>query len=435
MTRKLDGVFARVAAILLAICCCLTGCHSSGRLDVDDSRKADAEKTTLSLFGFMTGKDRIEEIDQSLSTFMRENENVAVSYEGLSTNDGYASTLDKRLETGNADDLFMVNPQVLRTYADKGYFDAYFVDLANSPQLTSAYSDEVLAMVTYGGVIPALPMSIGSFGMYVNEDLLEEHGIDRSPSTLGEFLDDCARLKADGVTPIAASSNGEGFTAKVLALGRSFACDPGLFNLQSGGVGEISRTELAKAMRPGCELVEELTRQVYWDVEAAKSAKPAEGDVAAFAEGSYAFLPSASWASSALQQADPDFEWEFIGLPVADDGRIAMIRPIACVAVNSAGESQEESLGLMRFLANEEAVLAFTRGQEGISPLKNGKVENEFVVNMSDLMAEGRAYCDCNPRYSFDLYTSIGPEVASIMDGSQGVSEAVERLAEVPPSE
>ena len=433
MKRGAEVVAAGALAAVLAFGCCLGGCKSSGRIEVGESAVSAQERTALSFFGFMVGKSKIEEIDQAMSMFMRENPGVAVSYEGLSTNDGYARILDQRLETGNADDVFMVNPQVLRTYADKGYVGSHLVDLSDRSDLVSAYSDEVLAMVTYGETVPALPMAVGAFGMYVNRDLLKAHGIDRAPETLDEFLDDCARLKAEGIVPIAASSRAEGFTAKVLALGRSFACDPELFNLKSSG-GTISRPDLAAAMEPGCELAEELTSLGYWDVEAAAAAAPGEDDVAAFAGGAYAFLPSASWTASSLRQEDPAFAWEFIGLPVADDGRIAMIRPTACVAVSVSGDHRDESLGLMRFLASEDAIVAFTRGRDGISPLKNGAVESESVIDLVDLMAEGRAYCDCSPRYSFDLYSSIGPELAMVMDGRQDAVDVVRKLSEEAPA-
>lgn len=56
---------------------------------------------------------------------------------------------------------------------------------------------------SYNGKQYAMPTQYFAWGLYYRKDLFEKAGITKEPTTWQEFLDDCRKLKAAGIAPIA----------------------------------------------------------------------------------------------------------------------------------------------------------------------------------------------------------------------------------------
>jgi multiple sugar transport system substrate-binding protein len=56
---------------------------------------------------------------------------------------------------------------------------------------------------TYAGKQYSLPLGYDAYGFFYRKDLFEKAGISTEPTTWAQFLDDCKKLKAAGVAPIA----------------------------------------------------------------------------------------------------------------------------------------------------------------------------------------------------------------------------------------
>ena len=61
----------------------------------------------------------MEVIEQIISSFMKENPDICVSYESVKGNE-YYEALRKRMASGNGDDVFMVNHDVLLELEEQG---------------------------------------------------------------------------------------------------------------------------------------------------------------------------------------------------------------------------------------------------------------------------------------------------------------------------
>jgi len=59
------------------------------------------------------------------------------------------------------------------------------------------------AASSYNGKQYAMPTQYFAWGLYYRKDLFEKVGITKEPTTWQEFLDDCKKLKAAGIAPIA----------------------------------------------------------------------------------------------------------------------------------------------------------------------------------------------------------------------------------------
>ena len=115
--------------------------------------------------------------------------------EGLS----YRELLLKRMESGEADDLYIIPAEDVLEFDREGYiYDLSGMDFVGN------LSDEALKQSTYNGKVFSLPLTYTSFGFLWNVDLLHQYGLE-IPENLTEFLDVCETLKQNGVLPYGAN--------------------------------------------------------------------------------------------------------------------------------------------------------------------------------------------------------------------------------------
>lgn len=73
----------------------------------------------LTFFGNKYEPENVVVIEEILTTFMEENPDIRISYESLKGND-YYDALMKRMNTGNGDDIFMVNHDTALELEEEG---------------------------------------------------------------------------------------------------------------------------------------------------------------------------------------------------------------------------------------------------------------------------------------------------------------------------
>ncbi|MHB9842132.1 ABC transporter substrate-binding protein [Paraburkholderia terrae] len=89
----------------------------------------------------------------------------------------------------------------MRYYAQRGLLEDISSDWQKNGWNTSFAS--LKDPSSYNGKQYALPTDYFSWGLFYRKDLFEKAGIKGEPKTWEEFLDDCKKLKAAGITPIA----------------------------------------------------------------------------------------------------------------------------------------------------------------------------------------------------------------------------------------
>lgn len=89
----------------------------------------------------------------------------------------------------------------MRYYAQRGMLEDISADWQKNGWNSSFAS--LKEPSSYAGKQFALPTDYFSWGLFYRKDLFEKAGIKGEPKTWDEFLDDCKKLKAAGITPIA----------------------------------------------------------------------------------------------------------------------------------------------------------------------------------------------------------------------------------------
>lgn len=182
--------FARAAAVVAASSVALAGCA----IPASSSTDADGAETTLTFWSYYTGT-QAEWLDAQVAAF--EDANPGVNIDVIETvGDQQDQKLLASVATGSTPDLFINNIVVdYPTLVSGGvaadltaYWDAY----ADAEQFPDA-----AAWRTDGKVYNLLPFT-NLIGLYYNQDVLNEVGIEEAPQTLDELTADLATIAADG---------------------------------------------------------------------------------------------------------------------------------------------------------------------------------------------------------------------------------------------
>ena len=93
------------------------GCGRQGKVETyPDIAEPEAQ---ITFFGNKYEPENVVVIEEILTSFMEENPDIYISYESLKGND-YYDALMKRMETGNGDDIFMVNHDTALQLEEEG---------------------------------------------------------------------------------------------------------------------------------------------------------------------------------------------------------------------------------------------------------------------------------------------------------------------------
>lgn len=266
--------------------------------------------------------------------------------EGLS----YRELLLKRMESGQADDLYIIPAEDVLEFDQKGFI----YDLSGLDCISSL-SEDALRQSTYKGKVFSVPLSYTGFGLIWNVDMLHQYQLE-IPETLDEFWNVCDVLKQNGILPYGANKD---FGLSVPAM-----C-AGLGPLYQNPESEALTAALAKGetpvstyMRDGFAFLQTMIDREYLDVERSLETLPGSDEEAAFfAEGKCAFISSLCRAAAFAR--DYPFAAVMTALPVLKEGPVCVVGADQRLAVNPNTEHLGEALAILENLCTTDTLNAF----------------------------------------------------------------------------
>ena len=116
----------------------------------------------------------------------------------------------------------MLHDGRIEELSDEIYGDEEWMDMIEPAVLASCSEED--------GSIYLGPVSTAAFscsGMFWNEELFAQAGIDHFPETWEEFWDCCARLSSCGITPLALHTEGTGWAPMLIATAETASTEEG----------------------------------------------------------------------------------------------------------------------------------------------------------------------------------------------------------------
>ncbi len=405
--RKIGAGLLAIAILMV----CLTGCSSNTTNKVQTVGEEKKEQVTLTFFGNKADESNVHVIESIMSSFMKEHPEIVITYESIKGTD-YFDTLNKRIENGTGDDIFMVNHDTMLQLHAKGQV----ADLTGLSTIES-YTDDQKNQFTSDDGIYWLPTTVSSFGLYCNMDMLKEHG-QSVPTNKKEFEAVCDYFLDKGITPIVANND---ISLKTLAIGVSYfdayqgGTEGQLFDdLNSGILG------LGESLEARFTVVAELIEKGYVDAAVAAVTKKTSGDLEAFAKGENPFMLTGAWASNRVRSDfGATFAYEVHPLPVLDDGSLIVINPDVRLSVNANSSHINEAKLFVEYFTQAENLQAFCDDQCSISPLKNGKESSiKEIRPVIGCFEAGRVVIGTDSRLDLPIWDVTKDASQSLLKGS-----------------
>lgn len=422
MNNKRILVYGLIIILLSGI---LAGCSSvQGENIVFDSGQDDERpQTNLTFFGFKYEALNVVAIEESLHGFMDLYPDISISYDGIKS-PGYFEVLDKRIATGNGDDIFMVDHERVLELGKQGKL----TDLSGLSTIENFSSLAMSQVIAGEEGIYYLPTSISAFGLYCNLDLLKEHG-QKIPENLNELEAVCDYFVSKGITPIVANND---ISLKTVAIAK--ALNP-LYQMEDTAA-ELARfnsgeEDLSQALYPGFQLVEQMIRRGYISPEEALETEKTKDDLILFAKGEQPFMLTGAWATPRLRNLEPAFDFEVHPYPILEDGSVLVINIDTRISVNADSAHREEAKKFVEYLTQSDVMWEFVDSQSSFSPLRENRLaEDKAIQPVGRYLNNGRSMIGSDDNLHLPIWDLSRQCIVGMLQG-ESAEGAVTRMDEL----
>lgn len=395
---------------MLAVLLC--GCASAQQdmifLESDAARTQAADKTIVTFFGFKADDINLIAIEKALGEFMDLNPDIYVTYEGIK-GQPYWNAFDLRNRTGYLDDIIMLDHEHILELSEKGQL----ADLSSLSTLDHYIPWARSQFTDSDGSVYFLPTCIATYNLYINTDLLKQHG-QSIPTNLKEFSQVCDYFAGQGITPIIANNYG---SVPTLITAKSmydvYAAEDADAQIEKFNSGEA---DLAEQQRPGVEFAASMLQRGWIDGAETAATNQTSDDLALFSEGKRPFMISGGWASVRL---DVDFSYGVYPYPIMEDGSVVAMGIDTCIGVNAKSEHIHEAMKLVEFLTQPDVMWDYCDSQCSYSPLTDKRTPSDATIAPSaPYLTNGRSALRSDYNLNFPLESALRECTTMILSGA-----------------
>ena len=407
MRKKAFTILLVESMLLLS----LTGCSDKTLNKVEVVEKGTQETVTLTFFGNKADESNVHVIEKIMSEFMTEHPDIVITYESMKGTD-YYDILMKRMETGNGDDIFMVDHDSTITLQEEGKLK----DLTGLSTI-DRYTEDMKEQFIYEDGIYWLPTTVSAFGLYCNMDMLKEHN-QTVPTNWKEFEAVCDYFAERGITPVVANND---ISLKTLAIGASY-----YGQYQNGQSGQLftdlnsGKIGFGESLSVGISLVDEMLQKKYVDADTAKDTQKTSDDLEIFVKGENPFMLTGVWASNRLKSDyHAEFHYEVAPLPILEDGSLVVVNPDTRLAVNADSKYPDEAKLFVDYFTQAENLHEFCEDQCSISPLKDGESSSaKEIQQVIQCYQEGRIVIGGDYRLNLPIWDLTKNAAQKLLNGN-----------------
>lgn len=368
-----------LVAILLSSILAFTACDSSSgdNTDADDASANDESKQNeiadapeerpedeIVIWSSVTGPDG-ELVQENIDEYNETNPDYPVALYSME-----AETLQTRLVTATRSgtavpDLALVAAETVNQYANQNLLEAWDEYIEGTEVNADNYVAEAWDVGTVNGEQYGIPVTLGSWVMYYNKDLVDQYmpgALDDNIITFAEIEEGAEAAVADGIVPYGFGWPFQNFNNLYLQMGGSFADADGKIDIHND-------TAIKTA-----EYFKHLYDEGY-------TQENGEDTVAMFMNGEIMILPEGTWMLSQMEEIE-DFEWGETFIPQWDENNIVQCTGVdqfvRFVDENRPAERVEAAVEFMDWLRGN----SYTWIQSGANPASLAMLEDEDYLDM-----------------------------------------------------
>jgi raffinose/stachyose/melibiose transport system substrate-binding protein len=315
-----------------------------------------------------------------ITAFEKANPTIKVDFSYAPPVPQYISTLQTRLRSGTAADVFIITAEnKVDLMGNK-----LVKDLTNEPFMSNLAAAAKATYTKDGAVYGAAVSSWGG-GILYNKDLLAKVGFTTPPKTWDDFLTLCQKLKAAGVTPFLEGTDGVPVTVAALV---------GAKNQELGGTMDeqiwAGKTTFAQTWTEPLTMWSELFTKGL----ETRSAAALTGDQvnAEFEKGDVAMMTTGSWGLGTIQTAAPKLKIAF--MPVGGTTGPYWAGAVSPgYAINAKTKHQAAAEKFIGFLTSQQGVSTYQKETASITTTKDYQPKLDPALSqMVPAVRQGKFY-------------------------------------------
>ncbi|MCC0781794.1 extracellular solute-binding protein [Clostridioides sp. ES-S-0108-01] len=404
---KLNTIVKSVIILSLLIMC--VGCQNNKATNIVIDNNDD-DIIDLRIFGFKNEAINVVAIEEILQDYMAKHPNVKINYESVKGVE-YYNVLEKRLNSNNHDDIFMMDEEHLQKLKDKGYFE----DLSKLSTINNFSKKSLEQMKEDNGKIYYVPSTISAFGLYCNMDILNKHH-QKVPQNEKEFMEVCQYFVDKGITPIIANND---ISLKTIAIGKS------LYPLYQADnshelIKHINKNPevLSDYMKTGYEFVEKIIKNKFIDATKTSKTEKTKDDLIQFEKGENPFMLTGAWASVRVQNDAPNLNFEVHPYPILKEGSMLVTNIDTRLCVNAKGKHVEEAKKFIEYITQDNIMWKFVNSQSSFSPLKELRIADDKTIKPLSLYINDKdAILGTDSRIQYPIWSLTREGVQKLMKG------------------
>lgn len=387
---------------------------------------SNAQKVTLH-FILYEGGDAGVKWQNAAKAFHQQNPDITISLEiGPSDIASYQSLLQSRFSGGNSPDLIEINVGAYKTpFINAGDF----VDLTNQPwvsSLTSAAKQTAVTSSTDSRVY-VMPTVAGVGGVFYNKAIFSRLGLS-IPTDWPTFLQDCQKIKAAGISPLATGAKDKwplGFQLQAMTIETVYHDDPTFADKIAAGTATYANSGWVQAFQDFANL----NAKGYFNPDVSGTDWPTSANI--FASGKSAMLIQGDFAIPAIRQANPNIDMGMFPLPYVQPGQTPVTTSFAnsTIAIGAKSAHVADAKKFLDFLANPANNSKFAGDGKDLSAFKGVVPSTIDPALQSILPALGASSGDFNSAENLTPAVSL-----AIQNGAQGILNGTKTPLQVTQS-
>lgn len=306
--------------LLLSAAGLLAACGNEGDIpgtdggNGDDANDNGASGEDISLT-IMQGKVEFNsQFNELAEMYMNENPNISIDITSVGGGTDYFTQLTTRFSAGDEPDIFSVaGPNEFEQMAE------YLADLSDTEAASAALEGTLDDVTEDDGTVTALPYNLEGYGFIYNKDVFEAAGIDAEAISTYEDLEEAVQTLDEQLDDLDIQA--------VFAFPGAEAWVPGnhlsnvfLAHEFNESVNEAYAAETVTFER-GDEFQRMLDLQVDYSIEPVLSLDYSQQVEEYFSLGQVAMIQQGNWVYPTLEQMDPDFAENSVGMiPIPLEG-------------------------------------------------------------------------------------------------------------------
>lgn len=418
MKRMFKSIKIAISFFLVLV---LSSCGTSSKIHIIDD--VDNKPEFLSFFSPNTLLSSDLAKYWSDQFIERYNKRVYINLDGseyyAESGMSYRELLVKRLESSAPDDMYIINAEDVLEFGKKGFWR----DLSDL-SIVDNLSEAALYHSTYNNRVYSLPLGFTGFGFAWNIDLLDRLNLS-IPNDLNEFEIVCEGLKNAGILPYGSS---KGYSLTVPAMGKglsrlynSNSRDSEMDALNSG------KKKISEYLEEGYEFLNWMIEKDYMDPVQALNTVPKIEDVDLFKAEQCGFI---CIDLGSLTLVDLPFEWELTGLPILEEGMVAVNGASQRLCVNPNSNHLDTVLQFVEMIGTTDSLDRSAKLDNVMSSAKDSKVTiNTSEQKLVSLLDQNNQVPNQDFSLHFNTWESIR-DVAREICGGMSIKDACELLDE-----